>query len=100
MVLSEEANLARIQRIKAEAEASLLKLPGVTGVGVGYKEVGGHKTDVLAIRVYVERKHDVPAEQAVPKQIQGVPTDVIERRFLLHPGTKKTSRGGANQSIE
>jgi hypothetical protein len=39
---------------------------------------------VLSIRVYVEQKKDVPAKDAVPKQIEGVPTDVIERRFVLH----------------
>lgn len=79
-------NLDEIRRIKAEVEAELLKLPGVTAVDIGHKIVGGKKTDVLAIRVYVEKKKDVPEEEVVPKQIQGVPTDVIERRFVLHPG--------------
>jgi hypothetical protein len=78
--------LDEIRRIKAEVEAQLLKLPGVTGVDVGYKYVGGKKTDVLAIRVYVEHKRDVPARDAVPKQIRDIPTDVIERRFVLHSG--------------
>jgi len=75
-----------VKRIKAAAEAELLKLPEVTGVDIGHKVVGGRKTDDLAIIVYVAKKGDVPADQAVPRQIQGVPTDVIERRFVLHAG--------------
>jgi len=77
-------NLDEIRRIKTEVEAELLKLPGVTGVDVGYKYVGGKQTDTLAIRVYVEEKKDLPKEDAIPKQIRGIPTDVIERRFVLH----------------
>ena len=77
-------NLDEIRRIKTEVEAELLKLPGVSGVDVGYKYVGGKKTDKLAIRVYVEEKKDVPEEDAVPKQIRDIPTDVIQRRFVLH----------------
>jgi hypothetical protein len=86
-------NLDEIRRIKAEVEEELLKLPGVTGVDVGYKYVGGKKTDVVAIRVYVEEKKDVPEEDAVPKQIQGVPTDVIQRRFVLHSDQPEGTTG-------
>ncbi len=75
---------SEVRRVKEAEEPRLLNLPGVTGVDVGYKEVGGQRTEVVAIRVFVEKKQPVPAEQAVPKEIQGVPTDVIERRFVLH----------------
>lgn len=77
-------NLDEIRHIKTEVEAELLKLPGVTGVDVGYKYVGGKKTNTLAIRVYVEEKKDVSEEDAVPKRIRDIPTDVIQRRFVLH----------------
>ncbi len=77
-------NLDEIRRIKTEVEAELLKLPGVNGVDVGRKYIGGKKTNILAIRVYVEEKKDVPEENAVPKQIRDIPTDVIQRRFVLH----------------
>src|SRR5690349_12308971 len=71
---------------KEKAEADLLKLPGVTGVDIGYKEVGGQKTGVVAIRVLVEKKKaHVPDKERVPAQIDGHPTDVIERKFELHP---------------
>jgi len=76
--------LDEITRVKTEVEAELLKLPGVTGVDVGYKYVDGKKTDVVAIRVYVKKKRDVPEKDAIPKKIRDIPTDVIEREFVLH----------------
>jgi hypothetical protein len=87
--------LERARRVKEDVERELLSLPGVTGVGVGYKYVGGKKTDQVAIIVHVKRKpRDVPAAALVPKTIRGVPTDVVERRFLpraldLAPGPLK-----------
>ena len=77
-------DLEQIRRIKEAAEADLLKLPGVTGVDIGPKIVDGKETGDLAIRVFVDTKQDVPAGQQIPAQIQGVPTDVIERRYRLH----------------
>ncbi len=56
----------------------------MTGVDVGPKYVNGRRTDELAIRVYVEKKSDVAAADAIPEEIEGVPTDVIERTFVLH----------------
>jgi hypothetical protein len=63
---------------------SLLALPGVTGVDIGPQVVAGKKTDSLAIRVYVASKQEVPVERQIPAEIEGVPVDVIERRFVLH----------------
>ena len=76
--------LEEIREIKNEVEADLLKLPGVTGIDIGCKYINGEKTDVLAIRVYVKEKKDMPAEDAIPNEIKGVPIDVIEQEFVLH----------------
>ncbi len=81
-------SIDEVRRIKEMSEMELLKLPGVTGVDIGPKIVNGKKTDVIAIRVYVEKKKVVSGEISVPKEIQGVPTDVIERRFVLHSRKK------------
>ena len=71
----------------SSVEADLLKLPGVTGVDIGPKIVKGKKTNVMAIRVYVKKKRKVPG--AIPKEIEGVPTDVIDDfRLALAPRTK------------
>jgi hypothetical protein len=78
---------SELRGAKERAETDLLALPGVTGVDIGYKEVGGEPTDRLAIRVLVTEKKPrgkVPAKQRVPEEIDGHPTDVIERRFELH----------------
>jgi Peptidase S7, Flavivirus NS3 serine protease len=75
----------RMLSIKQNAEGDLLKRSGVTGVDIGNKIVKGEETGELAIRVYVEKKKKVSGEQAVPSTIDGVKTDVIERKFVLHP---------------
>lgn len=75
------------RKIKEAIESKLLSLPGVVGVDIGQKIIGGNKTEILAIRVYVKRKlakEDIPESELIPKDIQGVPSDVIERRFALH----------------
>ncbi len=77
----------RIQRQNAllavhdAATAELMQLPGVVGVGIGLKEIGGELTDQICFRVYVREKKtpgEVPAEHRVPGQVQGFPTDVLK----------------------
>ncbi|MER5546500.1 hypothetical protein ACWDBP_34960 [Streptomyces sp. NPDC001233] len=71
--------------IKEQVEQQFLDQPGVTGVDVGYKWVGGQRTDQLAVRIHVERKtDDIPPEQRVPPEINGALTDVLERKYELH----------------
>ena len=70
-----------IRRIKKKVEKELLAYPGVTGVDIGYKTVSGKKTDILAIIVYVARKHDVSPEESLPVEIEGVPIDVVQRSY-------------------
>lgn len=76
---------SRIVEVKRDVEADLLQLPGVTGVGVGYKYVDGRRTDEVAVQVFVAEKGPVPPDEEIPREINGVKTDVIERRFVLHP---------------
>ena len=71
-----------ISRVKEEQEDALLKLPNVTGVYTDYKTTGGKPTDKLAIVVTVRTKKDVPKAQAVPKDINGIPTDVVEEEII------------------
>ena len=75
---------------KESVEHDILKRSGVTGVAVGYKYVGGKRTDQVAIQVFVQKKKkEVTKAEAVPKQIEGYPTDVIERVFKPHPVSAK-----------
>ncbi len=69
---------------KQEVEQHYLALPGVTGIDVGFKEVGGRTTAELSIRVHVAQKKDrVPAAERVPADIDGIVTDVLERNYEL-----------------
>jgi len=65
----------------------LLSLPGVTGVAVGHKWVGGKATDEVAIHVYVERKlaeGELRPADRIPPTIGGHKTDVIEAGPFVH----------------
>jgi hypothetical protein len=65
--------------IHANAKNVLAKIPGVRGVGLGIKEVGGQLSEQVALIVYVGKKlprDQVSAEQMIPAMFQGMPTDV------------------------
>jgi hypothetical protein len=71
--------LAEVRTIKGKHEGTLLKKRNVVGIGIGFKEIGGHRTDQLSLVVMVEKK--VPAKQLEPRDrisphIDGIPTDV------------------------
>jgi hypothetical protein len=85
--------LHEIIAAKEGAEASLLNRPGVTAVDVGYKYVGGVRTEEVAIRVMVGKKRSsVDAKDKVPDMIDGVRTDVIERTYFLHTEPRNRSK--------
>lgn len=95
-----ELDLEQVQRVKDEIEAELLQLPGVTGVGVGYRVIRNRTTKQLVIKVYVKHKSDV-LPGAIPEEIRGVPTEVIERRFVLHPGKANRAEGApSSKAVE
>lgn len=76
-----------IRSVKASHEDRLLSLPGVSAVDIGKKFVKGKATEETAIRVYVEKKKskkEVPSAEVIPAEIDGVKTDVIERKIVLH----------------
>ena len=76
------------RRAKAAIEKDLLSRKGVTGVGVGEKISDGKRTGKPCIRVYVKKKlpkSKLAKGEVIPAEINGVPTDVIEREFVLHP---------------
>jgi hypothetical protein len=79
-------SLDELKTIKRNAESQLLNIRGVVGVGIGYKEVGGQKTDEISIRVYVDKKREnVPGNEQIPPEINGTKTDVIEGEATAVP---------------
>jgi hypothetical protein len=72
----------RLLAIKDRAAERLLGLPGVHAVGIGGELTGGKPTGEVAIVVFVEAKRppgEVPVEELIPAEIEGVRTDVVEQ---------------------
>ena len=68
-------------QVKRAHQAELMAKANVVGVGVGFRQVGGERTETVALVVMVARK--LPAAQlapkdVLPKEIEGVPVDVQE----------------------
>ncbi|MDH3758721.1 MAG: hypothetical protein OES93_12770, partial [Gammaproteobacteria bacterium] len=74
--------------------------PGVRHVSVGLKIAGDTITDELCIHVYVAAKRpdaDLPAEERIPKEIDGVRTDVNELQkvdFTVDTNSYRPLQGG------
>lgn len=86
-------------RVKDLIADDYLKRPDVTGIGVGLKEIGGKLTEELAIIISVKEKKDVPAEKAIPTQIKGFVTDVIEFNPAREPQTIPTEHEDDSKKI-
>lgn len=68
-------------KISNKCRGRLLQKPNVIGVGSGYREKGGKKTDEKAIIVFVTKKvapHRLNGEAIVPRTLQGQRVDVME----------------------
>ncbi|SHE49927.1 chymotrypsin family serine protease [Streptoalloteichus hindustanus] len=77
-----------IRPVKRRVEDDLIVRPGVVGVDIGEKVTAGRPTGRPAIVVAVRRKlpaAEVPPDQLVPPEVDGVPTDVVEEDYVLHP---------------
>ena len=75
-----------IRPVKERVENDLLALPNVQGVDINEKLVGGRPTGQLSIVVYVAEKKpasELGGEEAVPAEIDGIPTDVQEEKIVL-----------------
>src|SRR5207244_6144249 len=68
----------------------LLRIPGVYTVRAGLKWQGGRLTDQPALIVYVRRKlplEEVAPRDRVPREIAGMPTDVVEADMPVNAQT-------------
>ena len=80
-----DTELQRAIRLKEKLEEEWKRKRNVNAVDVGLKYVDGKMTDQMAIRAYVDKKADVPPQDVIPSTVEGIPTDVIEKRekFVL-----------------
>jgi hypothetical protein len=89
----DDALVRRATEVKRAVAGRLRSYPNVTGVGVGFKEVGGVRTDQVAIRVYVDRKlprAQLADDEVLPEEVEGIPVDDIEARIEVHSGPDPT----------
>lgn len=86
-------------KAKESIEDQYLNLKTVNGVGVGQKWVNGTPTDTAAILIFVQKKSSqsnlmskFSASELIPKEIDGIPTDVIEVGDLVKQGFESKIR--------
>jgi hypothetical protein len=70
-------------QVKQAVEGELLQKKGVTGIDVGQRAQGAAGSEPV-IRIYVADRAEAMRSQDLPTEIQGVPVEVVERRFTLH----------------
>jgi hypothetical protein len=80
--MMDHAELTMTSTSEAAAREAAAKVQvvrtGVTGVCSGPEMTAGKLTGRAAVVFFVQRKRDVPAPERIPKEIGGVPTDVVE----------------------
>lgn len=88
-------NTDELHELKNRVKSQLFAIPGVFGVAVGVKEVDGQLTDQIGIKVYVKEKkpvEDITSEEMIPSEVEGIPVDVVQRKFERHTITGGGSR--------
>jgi hypothetical protein len=80
---SYDPRMARALEVKGRQAQFLRGHPNVTGLGVGFREVRGKRTEEIVLRVFVSRKlplSELAPEDVLPREIDGVQVDVAEER--------------------
>lgn len=75
------SDVDKASAIQKAYQSDLMAKANVVGVGVGYRQKAGKRTDLVALVVMVERKLPRSAlapEDILPDEIEGVPVDVQE----------------------
>jgi hypothetical protein len=86
------ATLEEIKQVKNKVQSDLMKKKNVTGVGIGFKETNGKKTEELCLIVMVTQKvesSELSSKDLIPAEIQGIMTDVkAVGRIVIHKSRK------------
>jgi len=75
------AKIEQVTVVKEQHKTALITRPNVVGVGVGEKETHGHKTGEICVIVMVRvkvPKAGLSPQALVPREVNGIPTDVIQ----------------------
>ena len=79
--MSENQDIDHVLEVRAKYEHELLRKKNVVGLGVGFRERDGVRTDELVLTVMVRRKQPrsrLRARDLIPVELEGVPVDVKE----------------------
>jgi hypothetical protein len=95
--------LNEVRQVNARSAGLLLGKKNVVACGVGYKEVGGARTDELCVIVSVAEKmprEELAPTDLVPQAVEGVKTDVQEtgviRALQDHTSRWRPAPGGVS----
>ena len=72
---------AKAQQVRQAYQDWLMSKANVVGVGIGYRQRQGERTDEIALIVMVSQKiprAQLDAEDIIPSEIDGVPVDIKE----------------------
>ena len=78
---SQKLTIEKLKKIKAAYKDELMSKANVQGVGIGFRQKNGLRTDSLAIVVMVDQKlpeSQLTSEDLVPGEIEGMPVDIQE----------------------
>ena len=96
-------NMDSLRDTLAGVRRELLAREHVVAAGIGYKTVGGRRTDALSIICSVVKKvpdSRLATRDRVPGEIQGIPTDVVEtgplRALLARTDRWRPAPGGVS----
>jgi hypothetical protein len=76
-----QAETEKIRQVRRIHERDLMSKANVVGLGIGYRQQGGKRSDELALVVMVKKKlpgAQLSPQDMIPSSIDGVPVDVQE----------------------
>jgi len=76
-----------------------IRIPNVVGIGVGKKVNNGRKTEDLSIVISVIKKYEerrLRRDELIPKEIDGIPTDIIETGIIRAQTRRRPAFGGCS----
>ncbi len=91
----DDMTFEQMKQAKEYFHATAMTIPGVHGTSIGIKRIGGKPTGQLAICVHLSRKRasaTIPAEEQIPLEVDGFPTDVIEHAPIIRCEAKSERR--------
>lgn len=77
----DDATYEKMKKAQEAYHPRAMSIPGVHGTSIGLKRVAGKLTNTFAIHIHLTKKRpldDVAADERIPEEIEGFPTDVIE----------------------